>query len=250
MDSVDDADLAVFFVAGIRGGPWRGQLYVSKYSLNLRSFGYRTHLDEPFVSRSMEPITIALDFLKSSSRGGPRVPRPLLLVKVTAAAAARAASLASRPKFTRYSFLHSRLSKKDIRTPLFGPPFSLAQNVRLDSLGARPILFVACLTLSLPGIPSLCSLRPPFTSPAGSQLPRVFTCTHGTVLSGSALFALKVRVLCRLPALSGSPGQSYLVLCRLADADQLESVVDELLALSRISWKVVDELLALSALKV
>ena len=51
-------------------------------------------------------------------------------------------------------------------------------------------------------------------------------------------------------ALSGSPGQSYLELCRLADADQLESVVDELLALSRISWKVVDELLALSALKV
>ena len=117
LDSVDDADLAVFFVAGIRGGPWRGQLHVSKYSLNLRSFGYRTHLDEPFVSRSMEPITIALDFLKSSSRGGPRVPRPLLLVKVTAAAAARAAPLASRPKFTRYvySFLHSRLSKKDTR---------------------------------------------------------------------------------------------------------------------------------------
>ena len=46
------------------------------------------------------------------------------------------------------------------------------------------------------------------------------------------------------------PGQSYLELCRLADADQLESVVDELLALSRISWKVVDELLVLSALKV
>ena len=99
---------------------------------------------------------------------------------------------------------------------------------------------------SLPGEPLPCSLRPPLTSPAGSQLPRVFTCTHGTVLSGSALFALKVRVLCRLPALSGSPGQSYLELCRLADADQLESVVDELLALSRISWKVVDELLALS----
>jgi len=51
-------------------------------------------------------------------------------------------------------------------------------------------------------------------------------------------------------ALCGSLGQSYLELCRLADADQLESVVDELLALSRISWKVVDELLALSALKV
>ena len=70
------------------------------------------------------------------------------------------------------------------------------------------------------------------------------------MLSGSALLALKVRVLCRLPALSGSLGQSYLELCRLADTDQLESVVDELLALSRISWKVVDELLALSALKV
>ena len=65
-----------------------------------------------------------LDFLKkSSSRGGPRVPRPLLLVKVTVAAAARSAPLASHPKFTRYSFLHSRLSKNVTRTPLFGPPF-------------------------------------------------------------------------------------------------------------------------------
>ena len=126
---MDDADLAVFFVAGIRGGPWRGQLYVSKYSLNLRSFGYRTHLDEPFVSRSMEPITIALDFLKSSSRGGPRVPRPLLLVKVTTAAAARAAPLASRPKSTRSRESSLATFEKSHTNPTSSdPPFSLAQD--------------------------------------------------------------------------------------------------------------------------
>jgi hypothetical protein len=153
-------------------------------------------LDEPFVSRSLEPITITLDFLKSSSWGGPRVPRPLLLVKVTVSAAARSAPLASHPKFTRYSFLHSRLLKKVTRTPLFGPPFFACPPRLVDD--ARQF-FVARLTPPARGIPyPPCSLRPPSTSPAGSQLSRVSTCTHGTVLSGSALFALKVRVLCHL----------------------------------------------------
>ena len=197
---MDDADLAVFFVAGIRGGPWRGQLYVSKYSLNLRSFGYRTHLDEPFVSRSMEPITIALDFLKSSSRGGPRVPRPLLLVKVTAAAAARAASLASRPKFTRYSFLHSRLSKKDIRTPLFGPPFSLAQNVRLDSWARDQFLLSRVLTLSCPGIS-----QPLLAAPA-VHLARWLTtpsCIHMYARNGAVWFCtVRTEGSCSVPPTS------------------------------------------------
>ena len=226
---MDDADLAVFFVAGIRGGPWRGQLYVSKYSLNLRSFGYRTHLDEPFVSRSMEPITIALDFLKSSSRGGPRVPRPLLLVKVTAAAAARAAPLA---KSTRYSFLHSRLSKKDTRTPLFGPPFSLAQNVRLDTWRTRDNSFVASSnTLLARGFPAL------LAAPA-AHLARWLTtpsCIHMYARNGAVWFCTaRPEGSCSVPliALSGSLGQS--------------PIWNYAGSRTRISWKAVDELLALS----
>ena len=168
-------------------------------------------MDETFAAaRSLESIIITLDFLKSSSRGGPRVPRPLLLVKVTVAAAPRAAPLASRPKFTRYSFLHSRLLKKVTRTPLFGPPFfrlSASTWTRDNSFIARP------LTPPARGIPCApCLLRPPSTSPAGSQLPRVSTCTHGTVLSGSALFALKVRVLyhpLRFLGTSGNPIWNY-----------------------------------------
>ena len=56
-------------------------------------------------------MTITLDFLKSSSRGGPRVPRPLL-------------SSASRPKFfTRYSTVPSFATfKKSHAPPSFRPP--------------------------------------------------------------------------------------------------------------------------------
>ena len=165
------------------------------YRVHTSTYRHRT------VSTLLGTMTITLDFLKSSSRGGPRVPRPLLLVKVTVAAAPRAAPLASRPKFTRYSFLHSRLLKKVTRTPLFGPPFfrlSASTWTRDNSFIARP------LTPPARGIPCApCLLRPPSTSPAGSQLPRVSTCTHGTVLSGPALRVLKVRVLCRPFALSG-----------------------------------------------
>ena len=75
--------------------------------------------------------------------------------------------------------------------------------------GRRDNSFVASPDTPRPRISSPCSLRPPFTSPAGSQLPRVFTCTrtrtHGTVLSGSAL---KVRDLYRLPRSLGPSGNS------------------------------------------
>ena len=130
-----------------------GKLSQSSLTWLLVSLGYIVRY------RSMETITP--DFLKSSSRGGPRVPRPLLLVKVTAAAAARAASLATRPKFTRYSFLHSRLSKKDIRTPLFGPPFF---RLSASTRGRATNSFVACSdTLLARGFPAFarCARRSP-----------------------------------------------------------------------------------------
>ena len=61
-----------------------------------------------------------LDFLKkSSSRGGPRVPRPLLLVKVTTAAAARTAPPAQSSKFSCHS--RSRPLKKSFSPPLLDP---------------------------------------------------------------------------------------------------------------------------------
>ena len=70
------------------------------------------------------------------------------------------------------------------------------------------------------------------------------------MLSGSTLLALKVRDLCRLPALSVGPSGNPIWNYAGSRTRISWKVVDELLALSRISWKVVDELLALSALKV
>jgi hypothetical protein len=57
------------------------------------AIGLTWHLD--LIARYRFVETITPDFLKSSSRGDPRVPRPLLLVKVTAAAAARRPSYQS-----------------------------------------------------------------------------------------------------------------------------------------------------------
>ena len=64
-------------------------------------------------------MTITLDFLKSSSRGGPRVPRPLL-------------PSASRPKFfTRYSTVPSFATfKKSHAPPSFRPPPFLRSHTR------------------------------------------------------------------------------------------------------------------------
>ena len=74
-------------------------------------------------------MTITLDFLlKSSSRGGPRVPRPLL-------------PPASRPKFfTRYSTVPSFATfKKSHAPPLFfdPPPFCVCTHVTLPCLSNR-----------------------------------------------------------------------------------------------------------------
>ena len=110
--------------------------------------------------------------------------------------------------------------------------------------------FVACSDTSRPG-----DSQPLLAAPA-VHLARWLTtpsCIHMYARNGAVWFCTaRPEGSCSVPPTSALwvPGQSYLELCRLADADQLESVVDELLALSRISWKVVDELLALSALKV
>ena len=215
------------FVAGIRGGPWRGQLYVSKYSLNLRSFGYRTHLDEPFVSRSMEPITITLDFLKSSSRGGPRVPRPLLLVKVTAAAAARAAPLFSRPKSTRSRESSFATFEKSHTNPTpSDPPFSFAQDDSSTTHARRMAPSIRRRALHLP-----CSGSPALLARRARRAPRplahnVFTYPHvRTERCCPVLHCSPFRfVICAAYLrFLGPRAIPYLELCRLADADQLES---------------------------
>jgi hypothetical protein len=134
--------------------------------------------------------------------------------KVTAAAAARATPPASRPKFTRYSTVPSFATfKKSHAPPFFDPPCLTFSHTSLcfacrivgarDKWSRRP--FVATSDTSLPGSPALlvrCA-RPPPTSSICSQLSHVSTCTHGMVLSGPVLHVLKVRVLCRLFALSG-----------------------------------------------
>ena len=148
-------------------------------------------------------MTITLDFLKSSSRGGPRVPRPLL-------------SSASRPKFfTRYSTVPSFATFKKSHAPPFfrPPPFCVHTHVILLCLSNHrrratngPEDHSSLVSHLLPGSPALLLVRcarPPPTSSTCSQLPHVSTCTHGTVLSGPALRVLKVRVLCCLFALSG-----------------------------------------------
>ena len=87
-----------------------------------------------------------LDFLKkSSSRGGPRVPRPLLLVKVTAAAAAaRTAPLAQSSKFSHHS--RSRPLKKSYSPPLLDPLFRREQDGHRHVSARTRAIFDAAVT--------------------------------------------------------------------------------------------------------